>query len=283
MSEKKVDKRAAALALVAQVERQGGDIARSYNNGAGITDRFGDFRSFIEKLDHFQVFVDLVETRLGDFEPEKQAAQAHNLAAIRCSVLMLEVAATRVFLQRYNDSGKPWPLGSKPFLSRRHERLAEITTFHAQASAEHQLPALDTALFHDVGQMLQVQLGLSAGLDDFSVASAAFAPLPLQSLAEPPSRAAARPAPRVAPITAPIAKRQLKVRQDDGNYYVEADGMVAVSEACRGAHLSLDDLADKMNVSRPTLVLMLNGRDPITLPALNQLRAFMARYGGAAA
>src|SRR3546814_9283806 len=59
------------------------DVCSSDLDGAGINDRFGDFRAFVDKLGQFQVFVDLVEDRLSDLEPEKRDLQARNLADIR--------------------------------------------------------------------------------------------------------------------------------------------------------------------------------------------------------
>uniref|UniRef100_UPI003137C8F6 hypothetical protein n=2 Tax=Ferrovibrio terrae TaxID=2594003 RepID=UPI003137C8F6 len=102
----KVSGRDAALAMIAQVERQAMGIAKRYAGGSGITDRYADFQTFIGQLGEFQLFIDMVENRLGAFEPEKQAAQAKNLAVIRWGMLQMEVEASSIFLDRMLASGK---------------------------------------------------------------------------------------------------------------------------------------------------------------------------------
>lgn len=288
-TQKKTDTRAAALALVAQVERQAQEIAKAFAS-AGMSDRFGDFRNLLEKLDQFQVFIDLVESRLGDFEPEKQEAQAKNLAQVRWGVLQLEMEATRAFLARMAESAKPWPLGSKPVLARRLARLDEIREFHADNAARFELAPLDPARLQDLSAALKEQVGHSLGLDDFARPtglalddfSAAMPPQPKVAVERP----AARPAPvrHAAGHVAPsLPKGSLHVREEDGNFYLDNNGLSVVSEACKTAQITIDDLAGRLEISRPALVLMLNGRDPIAAPALHRLRSFVSRHGGGAA
>lgn len=292
-SQKKTDTRAAALALVAQVERQAQEIAKAFA-GAGMSDRFGDFRNLLEKLDQFQVFIDLVESRLGDFEPEKQEAQAKNLAQVRWGILQLEIEATRAFLARMADSGKPWPLGSKPVLARRLHRLDEIRSFHAENAARFELAPLDPARLQSLSDMLKEQVGHSLGLDDFTQPTALALDDFSAAMPTPPQMATQRPASRPAATRAPgpaaaghVAPSQpkgsLHVREEDGNFYLDNNGLSVVSDACRVAQISIDDLAGRLEISRPALVLMLNGRDPIAPPALHRLRSFVARHGGKAA
>lgn len=283
-TQKKTDTRAIALALVAQVEHQAQEIAQVFSR-AGMSDRFGDFHDLLEKLDQFQVFIDLVESHLGDFEPEKREAQAKNLAQVRWGILQLEIEATRAFLARMADSGKPWPLGSKPALARRLQRLDEIRAFHAENAGRFALSALDAPRLQVLGDALKEQVGHSVELTDFTKHAA----LAFDDFAATPRHPpATRPAPTITPAitpaatpaTTPAQKAALHVRVDDGNYYVDQNGLAVVNEACRAAQISIDDLAGRLEVSRPALVLMLNGRDPIALPALNRLRSFVSRHGG---
>lgn len=284
--------RRAALDMVAQVERQAMDIAGIYCNGDGITARFSDFRGFIEQLDYFQVFVDLVEGRLSDLEPEKQAAQAKNLADIRWRMLLLELESVRLFLRRTDESGRAWPLGSRQFLQRRQQRLAEITR---QGEAMRQA-APDAGLLGELTERLQAELGHSPMLDDFADgpaapkgfmpaddfgAAAAASPQPAsQRAAQPAPRPAARkPRPKpVAPVPVPAS---LKIRTTDGGLiYLDGSASAAISDACRRARTSLDDLADHIGISRGALVLMLSGSDPVTLPVFNNLKTFLGRHDG---
>lgn len=296
-TQKKTDTRAAALALVAQVERQAQEIAKAFA-GAGMSDRFGDFRNLLEKLDQFQVFIDLVESRLGDFEPEKQEAQAKNLAQVRWGVLQLEMEATRAFLGRMADSGKPWPLGSKPVLARRLQRLDEIREFHAENATRFELAPLDPARLQALSAALKEQVGHSLGLDDFARPAGLALDDFSAAMPVPPQMAIQRPASRPAPVRAASPaptkhaaghvapsqpKGSLHVREEDGNFYLDNNGLSVVNDACKTAHISIDDLAGRLEISRPALVLMLNGRDPIAAPALHRLRSFVSRHGGGAA
>ncbi|MFC3675217.1 hypothetical protein [Ferrovibrio xuzhouensis] len=288
MDSKQTAARNVALAMVGQVEHQALDIAGAYRDGAGINDRFGDFRAFVDKLGQFQVFVDLVEDRLSDLEPEKRDLQARNLANIRWRVLLLEIVAVRVFLERVAASGKPWPLGSHSFLVRRQDRLGEITAFHTQYGAQYGLTAPDAGLLQSVRDALQQQLGNSQGLEDFATAPAqAF--MPAEDFAaspRPAPRPAVRkpvirkpPAPPAAPVI-PEAALALPIQHGQGgeDHYLQDSANGVVSEACRMAQISLDELATRLNTSRSSLVLMLNGRDQITTPSLNHLRAFVKQH-----
>src|SRR3546814_12567203 len=89
---------------------------------------------------------------MSDLEPEKRDLQARNLADIRWRILLLEIVAVRVFLERVAASGKPWPLGSHSFLARRQDRLGEITAFHTQYGTQYGLTAPDA-----------VQIGSASG------------------------------------------------------------------------------------------------------------------------
>lgn len=283
---KTISGRETALAMVGQVERQANDIATRYAGGNGISDRFGEFQEFNKQLDHFQLFIDMVEARLGDFEPEKQAAQAKNLMEIRWGMLQLEIEATRVFLDRMAESNKPWPLGSKPFLRRRLTRLDEIVAFHGENGAQHQFSALNETTLQAIRDKLGKQIGNSIALDDFSIAAAqpaAFVPASLEapSASPPPPRPAAKAA-KLPPPPPPKRVMRLQLREADGYSYITGDGLGVINDACKVANISLDELAKGMEISRPGLVLILNGRDPIGTPMLKVLRKFIVRCGGIA-
>src|SRR3546814_12704174 len=87
-------------------------------------------------------------------------------------MLLREIGAVRVLLERGAASGKPWPLGSHSFLARRQDRLGEITAFHTQYGAQFGLSAPDATLMQSVRDALQQQLGNSQGLEDFATAPA---------------------------------------------------------------------------------------------------------------
>jgi hypothetical protein len=288
MGHTKDSDRAAALALVKQVERQASDIVRSFADGKGLSGGYAAFRDFTEKLGQFHVFVTLVEGRLGDIEPAKQAAQAKNLTDIRWRLMLLEIAAMQSFMQRFLASGRPWPMGSKAFLVRRQDRLDEITAFHRDSPADYALTPPDAALVHSVKEQFAAQQGQSLALDDFGSAAARADPV-----SEPASRREApRPAESAPPLppvrTLPPAapgsglkpKKRLGIRADGDNVYLDADGAAVVNDACKVAQIGLDELASQMGLSRSTLVLLLSGRDAIERKPLTQLRAFVMKNGG---
>lgn len=269
-----------ALRLLAQVERQGLDITDTYHHGHAFSDGFGDFKRFIDKVDHFHVFVDLVEERLPQFEPAKREALAKHLAEIRWRIIVVEVDSTQVFLVRIGENGKPWPLGSREFLQRRLHRLDEFLEYYDRHGLEYGLIPLGSAMLHAVEDLLKAQIERAPGLEDFSFGASAEA--------EPPQSVRPRAAPRRrrtrAPAPPPAAPPpRLRVREMAGRFYVERDGIVAVTEACRTAKTSMDQLANKLGVSRAALVLMLNGNDPISRGPLDMLRSFITQNGGIAA
>ncbi|HEX6956415.1 MAG TPA: hypothetical protein VF194_00380 [Ferrovibrio sp.] len=276
-----------ALDLLARVEKDGIAILRRYEAGRDVSARYQDFRRLIEKVDHFYVFIDLVEERLPNFEAEKREALARHLAEIRWRIVIVEVDTTQVFLVRIGEGRRPWPLGSRQFLERRLARLGEIAQFYDQFGEVYDLPALGGAMLTAVGDLLKAQIARAPGLDDFTLhaafAQAASAALRSATPSVPPSAPRRRPGRRQsAALPRPAGPpAQFRTREQAGRFYAERDAIVAVADACRSAQLSMDDLARKLGVSRPALVLMLSGNDPIASGTLEELRSFVARASAA--
>jgi hypothetical protein len=273
------------LRLLAQVEKQGLDIAEAYRSGDGVSSEAKDFRRFIEKVDHFNVFIDLVEERLPGFEQEKRAALTRHLVDIRWRIVIVEIDTTQVFLVRIGQTRKPWPLGSREFLQRRLSRLDEIHEYYDRFGEQYQLTPLSEVMLRAVEELLKQQIELAPALTDFSNLSASYAvpatgdlvkPEPMVLRLDPGSgrRAAERRPPlRREPVP------RFRIKEMDGRFYAERDGIVAVSEVCRHASLTLDQLATRLGVSRPSLVLMLNGSDPMSRPVMEQLQSFLDKNG----
>ena len=267
-----------ALKLLAHVEKQGLEIAERYRDGSDMTGDYRGFRSFIEKVDHFYVFIDLVEERLPQFESEKQAALARHLAEIRWRVVIVEVDTTQIFLVRIGEGRKPWPLGSRQFLERRLTRLGEIAEYYDQFGEKYQLPALGEAMMVAVEDLLKAQLTRAPGLDDFS--AELRSPDSISATPKRPSRRiddfamARNPVP--PPKPAGYRTASLRVRELEGRFYADRDSVGAVAEACRVSHVSMDELARQLGMSRPALALILSGSDPMSTATLEGLRKFMS-------
>lgn len=94
--------------------------------------------------------------------------------------------------------------------------------------------------------------------------------------------AAAKPAAKpAAPVGLARRDFRLKVRDDaDGYHYIEGNGLAVITESCRLANTTIDELARNLELSRPGLVLILNGRDPCSTELLKVLRRFVLRTGG---
>lgn len=425
----KAPSREAALAMIAQVERQAGLLTRRYGSDDGILDRVSDFRTFIDQLGEFHLFLDMVENRLGSIEPDARAVQAKNLVIIRWNMLEMELEISSLFLDRMATSGKPWPMGSHKFLHRRLTRLDDIARFHSVHGAALDLTPPNAGLMQNIRDRVDAQIDKSIPLADFGAAPepaalampdepgmaeapAAEEPVP-QDLAPPPVvqpppppvpdtpatesrrapepqlappppsslpevmipgmmvftppvstapaaasqasatpvarppaavvlppdllvppaapapvRAAPAPSPSAPPATRPAAPQtppesldfgtdyisqkakaveklaeksatkaaakpgalnisrrdfRLKVRSEaDGYQYIEGNGLAVITEVCRIANTTIDELAKTLELSRPGLVLILNGRDPVSSELLKVLRRLVLRTGGLA-
>jgi hypothetical protein len=273
-----------SLRLLAQVEKQGLDIAEAYRSGDGVSAEAKDFRRFVEKVDHFNVFIDLVEDRLPGFEEDKRAALTRHLVDIRWRIIIVEVDTTQIFLVRIGETHKPWPLGSREFLQRRLGRLGEINEYYDRFGEQYQLTPLSEVMLRAVEELLKQQIERAPALTDFSNLSASYAvpagdfvkPEKMMLRLDPGSgRRAAERRPPLRHEPPPT----FRIKEMDGRFYAERDGLVAVSEICRNASLTLDQLATRMGVSRPSLVLMLNGSDPMSRPFMEQLQSFLGKNG----
>lgn len=279
VTEKNSRVRQEALKLLAQVEKQGLEIANRYRSGADMTGDFRGFRNFIEKVDHFYVFIDLVEERLPEFETDKQAALAKHLAEIRWRITIVEVDTTQIFLVRIGEGRKSWPLGSRQFLERRLTRLGEIAAYYDEFGEKYQLPPLGEALLLAVEDLLKAQLERAPDLDDFTLdlhQPDMISATPEHALRRPEDFTAPR---RLDPAPArPAGYRtaSFRVRELHGRFYAERDSISAIAEACRVSHVSMDDLARQLGMSRPALALILSGTDPMTTTTLDGLRKFLS-------
>jgi hypothetical protein len=271
------------LRLLAQVEKQGLDIAEAYRSGDSISAQFTDFKRFIEKVDHFYVFIDLVEERLPGFDADKREALARHLVDIRWRITVVEVDTTQIFLVRIGETHKPWPLGSREFLQRRLGRLGEISAYFDRFGEQYELPPLSDVMLRAVENLLKAQIERAPALADFSDHAASYVvptgravrPADMALRLDSGSRRHARgprPVPRIAPPP-------FRIREMEGRFYAERDGIVAVTEICRNANVTLDQLAVRMGISRPSLVLILNGSDPMSRPMMEQLQAFLDQNG----
>lgn len=273
-----------ALAMLAQVEHQSGTLLTGYGVGDGIADRFVDFHAFIGQLEHFQLFAELTESRLEDLGAA-EAAELQKLLGLRWRMMQLELQANRIFLEAMAASGRPWPLGSKSILHRRLARLGEIAAFHDEHGKNCNLAAPDPAVLKTLRDRVKEEMGHSLALHDFRLermpAPANREPPKPADLSKPVAKAAAKPVAKSAAAATKVGR--LEIRQDDGYVYIGANGLNVVGEACRAANISLDDLAEKMEVSRPSLVLILNGRDPANGGMLAHLRKFVSHNGGSIA
>jgi hypothetical protein len=273
------------LRLLAQVEKQGLDIAEAYRSGEGVSAEAKDFRRFVEKVDHFNVFIDLVEERLPGFEEDKRAALTRHLVDIRWRIIIVEVDTTQIFLVRIGETHKPWPLGSREFLQRRRGRLGEISEYYDHFGEQYQLTPLSEVMLRAVEELLKQQIERAPALTDFSNLAASYAVPHTGDLVKPEKmvlRLDSGNGRRTAERRPPLRREpppSFRIKEMDGRFYAERDGLVAVSEICRNASVTLDQLATRLGVSRPSLVLLLNGSDPMSRPFMEQLQSFLGKNG----
>lgn len=276
------------LKLVGVVENQSRELLAFCRNDQNLSANFSDYKRFVEKMEHFYVFVDLVDGRIPEFEESKQKPLRKHLSKIRWKITILELDTTRIYLINISRSGRRLPLGSREFLMRRLDRLSEIAQYYDRFGEEHELaPPISEELIESVRQLLKDSIDKAPRLDEFQPA-----PPPPRLSATPSGSSSASSNPvtpaagALLPPDAVAAARQsapqlpglpakLNVKEQWGRFFVEKGSIVAVSQACKMAALSLDQLAQRIGVSRVALTLMLSGQDPMPRPAMEKLQQFM--------
>jgi hypothetical protein len=274
------------LKLVGVVENQSRELLAFCGNEQNLSANFSDYKRFVEKMEHFYVFVDLVDGRIPEFDESKQKPLRKHLSKIRWKITILELDTTRIYLINITRSGRRLPLGSREFLMRRLDRLSEIAQYYDRFGEEHELaPPISEELIESVRQLLKEGIEKAPRLEEFqpapppprlsatpSMSSPSNNPVtPAAGALLPPDLVAARhPASAMASLPA-----KLNVKEQWGRFFVEKGSIVAVSQACKMAALSLDQLATRIGVSRVALTLMLSGQDPMPRPAMEKLQQFM--------
>lgn len=265
------------LKLVGVVENQSRELLAFCQNEQNLGGHFADYKRFVEKIEHFYVFVDLVDGRIPEFDESKQQPLRKHLSKIRWKITILELDTTRIYLINITRSGRRLPLGAREFLMRRLDRLSEIAQYYDRFGEEHDLAPLNQDLVEAVRKLLQQGIEAAPKLDEFQPATAP----------RPSATPSAPPPPLVAPESIstqrplyntgmPALPAKINVREQWGRFYVEKGSIVAVSQACKSAAISLDQLAQRLGVSRVALTLMLSGQDPMPRPAMERLQQFMA-------
>jgi hypothetical protein len=276
------------LKLVGVVENQSRELLAFCQNGQNLSANFSDYKRFVEKMEHFYVFVDLVDGRIPEFDENKQKPLRKHLSKIRWKITILELDTTRIYLINITRSGRRLPLGSREFLMRRLDRLSEIAQYYDRFGEEYGLaPPVSEELIEAVRKLLQQGIETAPRLEEFQSAP------PPPRLSATPSMGAGMmghspvtvPAAAMVPPQAMAAQRahalmpslpaKLNVKEQWGRFFVEKGSIVAVSQACKLAALSLDQLATRIGVTRVALTLMLSGQDPMPRPAMEKLQQFM--------
>lgn len=266
------------LKLVGVVENQSRELLAFCQNEQNLGGNFADYKRFVEKIEHFYVFVDLVDGRIPEFEESKQQPLRKHLSKIRWKITILELDTTRIYLVNITRSGRRVPLGAREFLMRRLDRLSEIAQYYDRFGEEHELTPLNQDLIEAVRKLLQQGIDAAPKLDEFQPAPppprlSATPSAPLPPLVAPEAVPSQRPLYNTAP---PAIPAKINVREQWGRFYVEKGSIVAVSQACKSAAISLDQLAQRLGVSRVALTLMLSGQDPMPRQAMERLQQFMA-------
>lgn len=277
------------LKLVGVVENQSRELLAFCGNEQNLSANFSDYKRFVEKMEHFYVFVDLVDGRIPEFDESKQKPLRKHLSKIRWKITILELDTTRIYLINITRSGRRLPLGSREFLMRRLDRLSEIAQYYDRFGEEYELaPPISEELIESVRQLLKEGIEKAPRLEEFqpapppprlsatpSMSSPSHNPItPAAGALLPPDMVAARHASAHA-SSMPSLPAKLNVKEQWGRFFVEKGSIVAVSQACKMAALSLDQLATRIGVSRVALTLMLSGQDPMPRPAMEKLQQFM--------
>lgn len=264
------------LKLVGVVENQSRELLAFCQNEQNLGGHFADYKRFVEKIEHFYVFVDLVDGRIPEFEESKQQPLRKHLSKIRWKITILELDTTRIYLVNITRSGRRLPLGAREFLMRRLDRLSEIAQYYDRFGEEHDLAPLNQDLVEAVRRLLQQGIDAAPKLDEFQPSPPpprlSATPSAMPPLVAPESISAQRP---LYSTGMPALPARINVKEQWGRFYVEKGSIVAVSQACKSAAISLDQLAQRLGVSRVALTLMLSGQDPMPRPAMERLQQFM--------
>jgi hypothetical protein len=259
--------------LLNKAELQGVSIIRRIAEPDSFAASFDSFRNYIDEIDKFYVLVDLVEGQLPQFEHGRREKLAHNLVNLRWQVCIVEVNATRIFIVRIGEHGRSVPLGARDFLTRRRDRLGDISSYYDSFGEAHALPKIETELIETVRRLLDNTIDKSQSLPD--LLAEAMQHSIEEPVAQPPLRLRSP-----SEVASPVQKRkpiEFKVKVVYGRYYAEGMSVQAVAEACAESKMTMDELAQQLGVNRTQLGLMLNGADAMSKRIYEDLREFLRR------
>lgn len=257
---------------IAKVESRCGTLADPENAAAALV----GFKRLSPIFDEIVSFIAVIETHTAGLEDERRFEVEVQLALLRRRLLRLHLETVAPMLQMVADDRDPLPLGTRHVMARWLKYLDENESLLRSLPLDSSLVNSDCAMIAVLRQYGLMLADRAPDLIDFDSVPRPRRQEPMLELPAPARRAAPAPVKPAGESGIPV---HLVLINQDGRYVVDGRGSATLSSEIRRLGLS-GGLATAMNVPSSTLVMMLNGRDPIPSDKLTMAIEFLRKSFG---
>ena len=238
------------------------DPMEAYSKFKSLPSLFGDVLSFIA----------VIGARTAKLEEAKRSDVEAQLVLLRRRLVQLHLRTAAPLLRRIEDSGEPLSLGIHHVLDQWLNFLDQMEGYPGVAET---LPDSNKAGLKALRELAHSLMERAVSLPDFSDQAASHperfnrSPAPLRRLQGMSRESRGKPA---GPV-------RLVMQQRQGLFFVNTRASSPVLLEIRRLGL-IEGLAAAMGISRSHVVMVLNGRDPLTQERVNMAVDFLKRSLG---
>lgn len=223
-----------------------------------------------------------MDNRLPQLKLDKKRELHKHVSQIRWKVMTLMVETSMIYLRNMHDSNRPMPMGAGEFLNSRLNRMQDIDEHFVKYGVEHQLKPLREGILEDSEAIIRELVARCMKLSVFErdpdpVHATGGTPL-LSKTPEHHGSLDGRPLSAWAEALRDQEPLSLPMRSEWGRFFMTNDATEIVLAACRRKHISLEELARQLNVSRVSLGLMIRGADAMPREIAANLESFVEQF-----
>ncbi|HYE50840.1 MAG TPA: hypothetical protein VEB20_14690 [Azospirillaceae bacterium] len=234
-----------------------------------------EFKRLTPQFEEVLSFIAVIETHTGELEEMRRREVEAQLALLRRRLAKLHVATAEPLLQQVEDAREPLALGTRHVMERWLAYLDQIAERLA-TGADAETVAADLAAVERLRVVSRSIGDRSPELPDFSDPAQVHSP-DTEAEAEP-SRPLLRGAERRA-LGGPQGVLRFGVQNQGGRLFIDPRVTAPLMVEVRRMNLQLG-LASALGVTTGNLVMVLNGRDPISGDRLNGTMDFLKKSFG---
>lgn len=261
--------------LVSKIEQRALQIFKFTEDPSEKRTTVAGFRKFSALVDDFHQAAEVAEGRLSVLKTGRRDELRRYVAQVRAKILKMEIDIKQSYLENLIEARSALPYGAREFFASRLKRMEELSSLLVDGP-EGGGGAND--LLEHMRRMLQHLMDQAPQLEVFERDPDWRPPQRTGIVTAAAKPAAGGQAGGKGGSTTDIKPIRLTGRDEWGRVFLDKGSFDMVSQACRARGLTLDQVAQKLGMTRVAFTLILNGQDPIARNLLDVVHRTINNY-----